>query len=138
MTEEYLSRIEAILGRPIEDDEIKIDVQWDSIEGARQHIKQINQMKRELRLLRKNIRQVMKEIRVSFRERKADVKAGRLASIWSGRAAARSRGAKREELRREERASLAPHESLLLLIDRAIVKLDGVKLELETWIAANK
>jgi len=41
-------------------------------------------------------------------------------------------------LRREERASLARYESLLLLIDKALVKLDGLKLELETWIAASK
>jgi len=136
MTEECLSRIEAILGSPIKDDEITIDLEWNSIQEARQHVRQINQMKKELRLVRKNIRQVMKEIRVSFREKKADVKAGLLASIWWG--AAHVRESQRKELRREERASLAPHESLLLLIDKALVKLDGLKLELETWIAATK
>ena len=136
MKEDYLSQIEAILGSPIQDDEIQVDLQWNSVKEARQHIRQINQMKKELRLVRKNIRQVMKEIRVSFREKKADVKAGFLASIWWG--AARVRESQRKELRREERASLARYESLLLLIDKALVKLDGLKLELETWIGASK
>lgn len=136
MTEEYLSRIEAILGSPIEDDEITIDLEWNSIQEARQHVRQINQMKKELRLVRKNIRKVMKEIRASFREKKRDVKAGFLASIWWG--AGRVRESQREELRREERTSLAPYEPLLLLIDKGLVKLDGLKLELETWIAANR
>jgi len=136
MKEDYLSQIEAILGSPIQDDEIQVDLQWNSVKEARQHIRQINQMKKELRLVRKNIRQVMKEIRVSFREKKADVKAGLLASIWWG--AAHVRESQRKELRREERASLAPYESLLLLIDKVLVKLDALKLELETWIAASK
>jgi len=68
MMEDYLSMIEAILGSPIEDEEITIDLEWNSIQEARQHVRQINQTKKELRLVRNNIRQVMKEIRVSFRE----------------------------------------------------------------------
>jgi len=138
MAEEYLARIEAIVGAPIEDDEIRVDLRWDSVEQARQHVKRVTQMQKELRLVRENVRFTMKEIRASFKEKKAEVKAGFLASIWSRKAAAHSRAAQREELRRQERASLAPYESIILLIDKVLLKLDGLKLELQNWIAANK
>lgn len=136
MAEEFLARIEAIVGSPIEDDEIKFDLQWDSVEEARQHVKRLRHMQKELGLVKKEIRFTMKQIRASFREKKADVKAGVLASIWWG--AGHVRESQREELRRQERASLASYESVILLIDKALLKLDGLRLELQNWIATNK
>jgi hypothetical protein len=109
---------------------------WNSIPEARQLLISIRQKQKELRLVKKDILQSMKEVRSSFKTQRATVQVRLLTRLAGYKAVIHSRASKRENLRQQEVTRLAPYQSIAHIIDETLVRLDGVKLEIETWIAS--
>jgi hypothetical protein len=92
-------------------------------------------MQKRLRLLKKDIGITTKSVRSEFTAKKADIgkglTAGLGAAIFGKKAVGKMNAVDRENLRRAQSKAVAPYEALSRTIDDIIIKLDGIKLEME-------
>jgi hypothetical protein len=131
---EYSARLNTILQSTMQSGNLVLKPHWNSNADARQLLARIRQMQKEVRLLKKDVASTMKYVRSSFLAGKANVQAGFIATLAGKKASGHDRAQKRESLRRQQLAAIAPYEHVNRLIDDALTKLDGAKLQIEDWI----
>ena len=133
--EQYQSQLEEILGTHIESGAIHLQFKWDTDLEAKQELASIRHMQKQLRLLKKDIGITTKSIRSEFTAKNADIgtglAAGLGAAIFGKKAVGKMNAVDRENLRRAQSKAVAPYEALSRTIDDIILKLDGIKLEME-------
>jgi len=139
--EEYLDQIAEIMSVDAGEGEsrtLKLSFNWETAEEANLLLKRVRQQQKELRLLKKRVDQDIKTIRQKANEDKDDVAAGFFSSLL-GKGAARSDvAAKKRKITARQDAEIEPCNEVKLSLDNVITKLDGLKLEIETWLAKNK
>ena len=135
---EYRAKMESILGSPMVDNQIRLNLKWNTAEEAKRLLAQIRQQQKELRFIKKEIVLDMKQLRSAYTAQKSEVQAGFWASLAGRKSAGHDRASKRENLRRQELNALSSYQVIASLIDNALVSLDGAKLKLDVWIRENK
>lgn len=117
---------------------LKLSFSWETAAEANLLLKRTRQQQKELRLLKKRVDQDIKEIRQKASVDKDNVSSGFFASLL-GKGAARSDvAAKKRKITARQEAEIQPYNEVRLSLDNIITKLDGLKLEIETWLAENK
>ena len=95
--------------------QLELKREWDDPEtkdDAKRQLAQIRQMQKEIRQVKREMAQDMKEIRVKYGRKK--------------------------EMQRAKAAALEPYEQTKLIADNVLVRLDRIKLEIQTWIDEQK
>lgn len=135
-SEDFLVKIEDILGARIgQDGTLSLRCQFNNYEEARAELHRVRRSQKELRALKRQINQICKEIRAEYTSKRTMVGKGvgsGLAAGFFGRKAVGSYNAlKRDDLRREKDAELAPYEDLKHTVDNIVHNLDEMKHKIE-------
>lgn len=137
--QEYEKKVWAILGTISKGKEIQL--QWETTGEAKLHKARITQIQKELRLVKKDITLTKKTINSLYATEKTKVGKGFGAGISAGlfgkKTAGKMNAATRDNLRRNQLKAIAPYEDVNRMIDNAIVQLDQLKLQLDSWIVEN-
>jgi hypothetical protein len=136
--QDYQAQIKEILGVPSESGAINLQFKWDTPIEVRQERVRIQYMQKQLRLLKKDIAVTIKSIRSEFTAKKAGigkgVSAGLGAAIFGKKAVGKMNAIDRENWRQLESKAIAPYQTLSRTVDDILLKLDGVKMEMEQSI----
>ena len=135
----YIAEIERIIGDPLPGDgKIEASFHTDDAVEAKDLLKRMTVMQRELRNLRREATTDMREIRGYYVSQRSNVEAGFFASAFGGRGgAARDRKNKREQSKAEEAGALAGHDAITAMIDDLLVQLDRAKHQTEVFAREN-
>lgn len=138
--EDYLNEVLAAMGAELSDEG---EISWrytyeETVEGARLARKEIVNDQKALRLIKRSVNADMKEIRQHYQARSGQAQAGTFTTLFLGRrAAASDRARKKEAMRAERDATLAPYEQVKANIDTLLLELDRTKVKLDTFIKDN-
>ena len=137
--QDYEQRVWTIVGAMAQGRQIHL--QWNTAVEARLHKTRITQIQKELRLVKKDISLTKKAVNASYASERTKVGKGFGAGVATGlfgkKAVGRSNAAIRDNLRRNQLNAIAPYEGVSRLIDDILLQLDQLKLQLDSWIAAN-
>ena len=140
--QEFIARIEGILGSRLVDGEVRVQFPYDTLGEARQQMARIRTLQRELRLVKKEVGFTAKQVRSAFIGQRAEVGtgfgSGLVAGFFGRRTAGRMNAARREDLRRGQLEAVAPYEKISRFLENMLVQLDGFKVQLEQWMADRK
>ena len=138
--EGYQGEIEEILGAPFErGGNIKLGFNFDTVPEARLLLKEIRLKQKQLRLVKKNANQEMREIRAVYKVKREEISdSGAFTGLLFGkRTAGRERQRKKSALSQNQKEHLLPYENVKNSIDQINMQFDGVKLQVEKFIAEN-
>jgi hypothetical protein len=113
----YAWHVRLVLGStaPMTPDKIEYHVDWPelgSMDEAQERLKRVVQMQAELRQVKHEVEQEMRELKLEFENDKKDP--------------------------RTQKDTLFPYEHVDMSIDHFLISLDGVKLDAENWMQAQK
>ncbi len=131
----YKSRLEALLGSPVDGPDVEVTFTWESPEEARQQLDRIGAMQQELRSLKKDVTRKMKAVRDSYGARRAAVRPNPLLALAGRKQASQSKSARRERLRARQEAELSSYQVTRECIDGLLLKLDSYERKINAWVA---
>lgn len=136
---DYVTEIERIVGDPVRGDgKIEASFSTETAAEARDLIKRLALMQRELRLVKKEVRMEIRDVKSAFVSQRSNVQAGFWASALGGRGgAARDRKNKREEAKAKEGSAVAGHEGVDRMIDQLLFQIDQAKHNAERFVREN-
>lgn len=110
-----------------------------TIPEARLMLRQMSQVQKELRQVKKEINLTMKSLRSQYADQKEDVARstfgkGLLQGFFGRKSVSRMDAAQKNSIRQTQNKHLAPYEDLMRQIDGIILEYDGLKLKAESWI----
>lgn len=140
-SKEYLVNVQKIMDEYVDGNQIAIDV--NNVDEAKLHLKNIRFKQKQLRQVKNDARHTMKVIRSSFTAQKVEVgksgfKTGFISGLFGKKQVGKMNAMNKENLRRQQNATLAPYESVIQLIDQSLLILDDLKLQLDNWLLQNK
>jgi hypothetical protein len=132
-SKDYAKRIDDVM------DSAK-ELKATSVPEAKLVLKQIGQVKRELQLIKKEINLEKKNLRSAYTTAKVKVGKGGfgqgvLQGLFGKKTMGSINAAQREDIRRKERAQIAPYEHLTQHIDKCLLALDAYRVSIETLLA---
>jgi hypothetical protein len=108
---------------------------WETKQDLKDLKARLRLMKKELQHLKRTVRSEMKLLKTGFVAERRNAQEGSLASfstlLGDKRAAGRDRASKRAELQDQQRATLAPYENLVGLIDDTVIQLERALVQLQ-------
>jgi hypothetical protein len=132
----YQEKIEIILDTKFSGDKINFSLGvCNNIEDAKLLLKKIILMKKQLSAIKSEANNEMKIIRSAYQIEKEKVNrsSSALTTLLLGkRAAGRERQSKKFSLSAKQKSALAPYENVKVSIDRLLLEIDRIKLNIET------
>jgi hypothetical protein len=126
----YIDEIEKLV-------EFDVEFNVSSKAQAKQALADISQKQKQLRHLKSQIAQDEKEIRAQYQDRQASAgeTTSAFASLFGKRKLAGSiRADAKRNVARQRDQQLAPYAKIKLWIDNIIVQVDGMKLQLKSYL----
>lgn len=132
----YQEAIAAVLNTEWKKGRIELEISVDSVEEAKQTLKQIRQQQKELRFIKKQISADIKAIRGGYQQAIANVGSGPgLAGFFIGKKnASEIKASQKRELRNRQNREIQPYEQAKQVIDNLLIQLDSIKLTFEKYI----
>jgi hypothetical protein len=137
---EYIKQVQASVS-PFQQRVERIGVSSSSLAEARAVLGQLRNIQKQLRQIKRNINLDMKAIRAEYSQKSstaASMRSAFLRGAGKRGKAGRVRADAKRRLAVERDRKLAPYDSLKLQIDDLLVKLDGGKAIIETFISTAK
>ena len=119
----------------------RMEIRASSIPEAKDVLKRIRRLQKELRQIKKNINLDMKAIRAAYTQKMATAAstASGIVSLFGKRKlAGQLRADEKRRLRMERDRVLQPYESLKLTIDDLLVQMDAAKDQIQMFIEETK
>ncbi|MBM3133995.1 MAG: hypothetical protein FJZ89_01635 [Chloroflexi bacterium] len=139
--QDYANRVSAIIGPMAKGEAMSQQWRWSTAAEAKLSKAKITQMQKELRLVKKDIALTKKAINAAYTTERTKVGkgfgAGFAAGLLGKKAVGRANAAVRDNVRRNQLKAIAPYDDVSRVIDSILVQLDQLKLQLDSWIAAN-
>lgn len=103
-------------------------------------LKQIVQVQKELRQIKKEIGLTIKDLRGQYADQKADVGKpgfgkGVMQGLFGKKAVGGMNASQKDKIRQAQTKQLGPYEELQRKVDRFVLEYDSHKLKIEGWIA---
>jgi len=103
-------------------------------------LRQIVQLQKELRQIKKEIGLTIKSLRAQYADQKEGVSKagfgkGVMQGVFGKKSVARMDAAQKDRIRQNQNKQLAPYEALQSNIDRFILEYDGQKVKLDAWVS---
>lgn len=135
----FRARLESILGVAIDEHgEFDLGWTWQSAAEARQYLDRIPPMQDALRAVKKDVDASMKKVRSEFAERRGKVDRHPISAVaervGAKAFAAQNKASRREKLSQQKEAALGPLQTTRRIIDNQIIRLDGLKAQIEAWL----
>lgn len=118
-----------------------MEIQVSTVSEAKETLKHIRKLQKELRQIKKNINLDMKAIRALYSQKistAASTTSGILSLFGKRKLAGQLRADERRRLRMERDRTLQPYESLKLTIDDLLIQMDAAKERLQMFIEKAK
>jgi hypothetical protein len=136
MANPYIARVEKMVSSS------DINDKWSTVEEAKRYVANIQQLQREIRLVKSEITLAKQQIHSSYTDKKVHVGKGFGAGVATGlfgaRTVGRANAVTRNNLRHKELNALQPYIEAEQFIAKVLAGADKLKLEMKTWIAAQK
>jgi len=136
MSNPYIARVEKMV--PTYD----INDTWKTVDEAKRYIANIQQMQKEIRLVKSEITLAKQQIHASYASQKAHIGTGVGAGFAKGLFGAKTMGkahtVTRSNMRHRELKALEPYVEAEQFIAKVLAGAEKLKLEMKTWIAAQK
>ena len=140
LANEYQQQVIQILGSYFQNGQISISFYFNTKQEAKICLAKNRLMQKELRFIRKDVNNTIKSIRSNFIARKTEVGKGIGTSLMAfafGRGASGKMNVmKRENIRQLQIMELSPYNSIIRLIDEALIQLDKNKIGLESYMSS--
>ncbi len=134
MANPYIARLEKTVSS------YDINEQWSTVDEAKRYIANLQQLQKEIRLLKSEITLAKQQIHASYANQKAHIGTGVGAGFAKGLFGAKTMGkahtVTRNNLRQRELKALEPYMEAEQLIAKVLAGADKLKLEMKTWILA--
>lgn len=135
-TTNYEKRIGEILGTSLRSG--KIHLTWSNSAEAKFHKSKINQMQKELRLVKKEITASLRAINSHHTTERTKIGktfgAGLASGLFGKKLMGKVNAGSRDQARLQQIQARTPYENASRAIDSLILQLDGVKLQIDDWI----
>jgi hypothetical protein len=136
MSNPYIARVEKMVSSS------DISETWSTPEQAKRYVANIQQLQKEIRLLKSEITLAKQQIHSSYTDKKVHVGKGFGAGVATGlfgaRTVGRANAVTRNNLRHRELKTIEPYIEAEQFIAKVLAGLDKLKLEMKTWISAQK
>jgi len=119
----------------------RMEIKASSIAEARDALRRIRSLQKELRQIKRNINLDMKAIRANYSQRMstaASTSSAIVTLFGKRKLAGQLRADERRRLRMERDRTLQPYESIKLTIDDLLVQMDSAKARLQAFIEEAK
>lgn len=134
--QEYVQRINTIVGDDVTDGDIKLNLSWTDRREAKTALGRVRHLQAELRLLKQQVSADAAAIRSEFTSKRTAVgkSLGVIAAgaFFGRRNVGRATALQRDMLRREQLTALEPYEHVKRLIDAVVHALNEAKHRIET------
>jgi hypothetical protein len=132
---EYITKIESILGVKMHNNAFELSFSFDTEEEGKLLLRRITMMKKEMGIVKKELNNTMKNIRSEYTAKKAEVGtsfgAGLAAGLFGKKFVGKNNAIQKENLRRQQVNAISPYEVVLNLVDKLLIKLDDLKIQIE-------
>jgi hypothetical protein len=136
LPQEYVTRLENILGVSLGQGGVaKLSFRWQTLPEAREHAARIRKMQDDLRQVREDLNLHIARTRSLWENEKASTGAGFLARLAGPEIAESHKSWRLARLDRRYARALASCEQMVASIDTALVKLSGIGVLVDNWIA---
>jgi hypothetical protein len=136
MSNPYITQVEKMVSSK------DIEMSWSTLEQAKRYIANIQQLQKEIRLVKSEITLAKQRVHSSYTDKKVHVGkgfgAGIATGIFGARTVGRANAVTRNSIRHRELKSLEPFVEAEQFIAKVLAGLDSLKLEMKTWIAAQQ
>ena len=136
MSNPYITQVEKMVNNS------GIEMTWKTLEQAKMYVASIQQLQKEIRLVKSEITLAKQQIHASYADAKVHVGkgfgAGFATGLFGAKTVGRSNAVTRNNMRHRELKALQPYVEAEQYIAKILLGLDKHKLELKTWIAAQK
>ncbi len=136
MTNPYIAKVEKLVSSK------DINETWSTVDEAKRYIANIQQLQKEIRLVKSKITIAKKQIHAGYANQKAHIGTGFGAGFAKGLFGAKTMGkahtVTRNNIRHRELNALEPYVEAEQLIAKVMAGLDLMKLEMKTWIETQR
>jgi ribosomal protein S2 len=133
MSNPYIARVEKMVSSK------DIEMSWSTLEQAKRYIANIQQLQREIRLVKSEITLAKQQVHSNYTDKKVHVGKGFGAGVATGLFGARKVGKlnslTRNSIRHNELKAIEPYVEAERYIAQVLAGLDSLKLQMKTWIA---
>ena len=134
MSNPYITQVEKMVSSK------DIEMTWSTLEQAKRYTANIQQLQKEIRLVKSEITLAKQRVHASYADAKIHVGKGFGAGVATGLFGAKTVGkanaVTRNSIRHRELKALEPFVEAEQFIAKVLAGLDSLKLEMKTWIAA--
>ena len=134
MSNPYIVKVEKMLSSK------DIEMKWSTVDQAKRYIANIQQLQKEIRLVKSEVTLAKQQILTSYASAKVHVGKGFGAGVATGlfgaKTVGRANAVTRNNLRHKELKALEPYVEAEHFIAKVLTGLDSLKLEMKTWLAA--
>ncbi len=136
MTNPYITKVEKMVSSK------DINMTWSTVDEAKRYIANIQQLQKEIRLVKSDITLAKRQIHANYANQKAHIGTGFGAGFAKGVFGAKTMGkahtVTRGNIRHRELQALHPYEEAERFIATVMAGLDKLKLEMKTWIETQR
>ncbi len=136
MSNPYIARVEKMVSSK------DIEMSWKTLEQAKRYVANIQQLQKEIRLIKSEITLAKQQVHSSYTDKKVHVGkgfgAGAATGLFGAKAVGRANAVTRNNLRHRELKALEPFVEAEQFIAKVLAGLDSLKLEMKTWISTQK
>lgn len=116
-----------------------IEFEFNTPNEAKQVLTGIRMKQKQLQQVKKMLSMEIKAIQQSYRNEVAKVQPSSLLSLFGGKGKAKSLAAdQKRQIARSRDKAISPYEELKLTIDNILMRMDGLKMQVEMYIQQNK
>ncbi len=133
MSNPFIQKVEILVSRS------DISQTWRTLEEAKKYVANIQQLKKEIRLVKGELTMAKGQIHAQFASKQVHVGKGFGAGVATGLFGARTVGKMnsltRNNIRGQELKAMQPYREAEQFINKVVAGLDKLKLEIQAWMA---
>lgn len=136
---DYTKQISEILGVPYHKGKWNIEFEFNTPNEAKQVLTSMRMQQKQLQQVKKMLGMEVKVIQQSYRNEVAKVQPSSLLGFISGKGKAKSLAAdQKRRIAQSRDKAISPYEELKLTVDNILMRMDGLKMQVEMYIQQNK
>ena len=136
MANPYIVQVEALISRT------NLSMSWETVEEAKLYISNIQQLQKEIKLVKSEIIIAKRQVHSTFTDKKVHVGKGFGAGVATGlfgaKAVGRANAVTRNTIRHKELKAKEPYVEAEQFIAQVLAGLDKLKLKMQTWIVTQR
>lgn len=136
MSNPYKAKVETLVSRS------NIATTWRTVEEAKMYVANIQQLQREIKLVKSEVTLAKQQVHSQYTDKKVHVGkgfgVGLATGLFGAKAVGRANAVTRNSIRHKVLKAMEPYREAEQYISQILAGLDKLKLQLKTWIAAQR